>query len=124
MEVRAFQVEIKRLNGRIAAARSELNKYEEQLADCERFRDFLNAITPEAHFEALRAERDRQRACAQRAWEEECQAVRNAKVEAAAAKEQAENDYATARTQQVRCFGNFRSRDSLDLPSLDLSDSD
>lgn len=94
-------MEIKRLNGRIAAARSELNKAAEHLADCERFKQFLDAITPEAHFEAERAARERARAAAEAEWLAECDAVEASKVDAANAKQQAEHDYANARTQQV-----------------------
>lgn len=95
-------MEIKRLNGRIAAARSELNKAAEHLADCERFKQFLDAITPAAHFEAERAARERARAAAEAKWLAECDAVEASKVDAAAAKQQAEHDYANARTQQVQ----------------------
>lgn len=39
-------LEIKRLNTAIAALRSEMNKYEEQLEDCRKFKEFLDSITP------------------------------------------------------------------------------
>lgn len=95
-------MEIKRLNGSIAAARSQLNKAEEHLAACHRFQEFLDSITPAEHFEAARAEQERQRAAAEADWLQECEAVRQAKVAAAQAKEQAEVDYDNARTQQAR----------------------
>jgi hypothetical protein len=43
--------EIKRLNAAIAAIRSELSKYEEQLEDCKKYKDFLDSITPPDFFE-------------------------------------------------------------------------
>lgn len=45
-------LEIKRLTTAIAALRSEMNKYEEQLEDCRKYKDFLDAITPPEWFEA------------------------------------------------------------------------
>ena len=39
-------LEIKRLNTAIAALRSEMNKYEEQLEDCRKFKEFMDGITP------------------------------------------------------------------------------
>ncbi|PNH02485.1 Coiled-coil domain-containing protein 37 [Tetrabaena socialis] len=44
-------LEIKRLNTATAALRSELNKYEEQLEDCRRYKEFLDCITPPEWFE-------------------------------------------------------------------------
>lgn len=44
-------LEIKRLNTATAALRSELNKYEEQLEDCRRYKEFLDSITPPEWFE-------------------------------------------------------------------------
>lgn len=51
--------EIKRLNTAIAAIRSELSKYEEQLEDCYKYKNFLDSITPPDFFEeqALRVRR-------------------------------------------------------------------
>ena len=43
--------DIKRLNGQIAAIRSELGKYEEQLEDCQKYREFLDQLTPIEFFE-------------------------------------------------------------------------
>ena len=40
-------LEIKRLNAGLGALRSELNKFEEQLEDCHKYREFLDSITPE-----------------------------------------------------------------------------
>lgn len=100
--IAAMQVEIKRLNGSIAAARSQLNKAEEHLAACHRFQEFLDSITPSEHFEAARAEQERKRAAIEATWLAECEAVRQAKVAAVKAKEQADLDYVNACTQQVR----------------------
>ena len=43
--------EIKRLNAAIATLRSELNKYEEQLEDCRKYKQFLDYLTPSEWFE-------------------------------------------------------------------------
>ena len=43
-------LEIKRLNAGLGALRSELNKFEEQLEDCRKYREFLDSITPEVGF--------------------------------------------------------------------------
>lgn len=45
--------DIKRLNGQIAAIRSELGKYEEQLEDCQKYREFLDQLTPQEFFEEV-----------------------------------------------------------------------
>jgi hypothetical protein len=104
-------VEIKRVNGSIAAARSQLNKAEEHLAACHRFKEFLDGITPPEHFAQERAEQERKRAAAEAAWLEECEAVRQAKLAAVRAKEQAELAYDNARTQQV-CGPNIEQNHS------------
>jgi hypothetical protein len=80
----------------------QVSKHEEHLAECVRFRAFLDAITPAAHFEALAAERATRASAADAAWRDACAAVRAEKAAAVAAKERAEADYAAARTQQVR----------------------
>eukprot|EP00798_Chlamydomonas_sp_ICE-L_P004936 gene4936-34707_t len=69
-------LEIKRLNTAIAALRSEMNKYEEQLEDCRKYKEFLDSITPQEWFDQQRKEM------------------------ALAAKAKSEGDYANARTQQ------------------------
>ena len=38
--------EIKRLNANITIARGELGKREERLSDCERYKEFLDGLTP------------------------------------------------------------------------------
>ena len=95
------QMEIKRLNASIAARRSELNKYEEQLQDCERFKKFLDNITPATYFQALANQKEHKRQLKDDAWRAECAAVRQRKEDARLAKAQAEDDYTNARTQQV-----------------------
>ena len=42
--------EIKRLTAAIATIRSELNKYEEQLEDCRKYKEFLDNLTPPEYF--------------------------------------------------------------------------
>lgn len=56
--------EIKRLNAAISTIRSELNKYEEQLEDCRKYKAFLDSLTPSEWFEEqeeLKAARRTQR---------------------------------------------------------------
>ena len=43
--------EIKRLNANITIARGELGKREERLNDCERYKEFLDGLTPPEFFE-------------------------------------------------------------------------
>eukprot|EP00191_Tetraselmis_sp_GSL018_P005466 CAMPEP_0177599912 /NCGR_PEP_ID=MMETSP0419_2-20121207/13290_1 /TAXON_ID=582737 /ORGANISM="Tetraselmis sp., Strain GSL018" /LENGTH=595 /DNA_ID=CAMNT_0019092765 /DNA_START=281 /DNA_END=2069 /DNA_ORIENTATION=+ len=92
--------EIKRLNAAIAAIRSELSKYEEQLEDCKKYKDFLNGITPADFFEEQAHKRVKRREAQLAAWEAECQRIRQLKEDTRNEKEQAESDYANARTQQ------------------------
>lgn len=51
-------MEIKRLNAAIATLRSELNKYEEQLEDFKKYKDFLDSITPNEWFEQLQRRKE------------------------------------------------------------------
>jgi hypothetical protein len=85
--------------------RSELSKYEEQLADCKRYRSFLDDITPETHFQAQVRALQKRNDAAVAAWQARCDAVRKAKASAQAAKSAAEVAYSVARTQQVRIPG-------------------
>ena len=51
MVVARLQVhEIKRLTAAITTIRSELNKYEEQLEDCRKYKEFLDNLTPPEFF--------------------------------------------------------------------------
>ncbi len=43
--------EIKRLNNEIASIKNELAKYEEQLEDCRKYKEFLDKLTPAEWFE-------------------------------------------------------------------------
>lgn len=63
--------EVKRLTAAIAAARAELNKYEEQLEDSRKYKEFLSALTPPEWFEEQRRLREEEAA---RAKEERRQA--------------------------------------------------
>lgn len=92
--------EIKRLNAAIAAIKSELSKYEEQLEDCKKYKDFLDNITPADFFQEQALERVRRREAQLQAWEGECAKVRELKEKSRQEKKQAEEDYANARTQQ------------------------
>ena len=39
--------EIKRISSQIASVKSDMGRFEEQLEDCRRFRDFLYKLSPE-----------------------------------------------------------------------------
>ncbi|KIY99393.1 Coiled-coil domain-containing protein 37 [Monoraphidium neglectum] len=102
--------EIKRLNGAIAALRSELGKKEEALADCGRregraagpgsYQGFLDSVTPQEHFEKLAAARQERRAARLAAWQAGCAAVARRRDDAYLAKTRAEAAFSGARTQQ------------------------
>ena len=93
-------LDIKRLNGSIGSIRSELNKYEEQLEDCKKYKAFLDRLTPQEWFQDLierkRAQVEERKAEHERVVEE----IRQAKAEAQAKKTKAEEDLAIAGTQQ------------------------
>lgn len=93
-------LEIKRLNTAIAALRSEMNKYEEQLEDCRKYKEFLNGITPAEWFEAQASKLQDRKDAMMAEWQAECEAVRRRKESAQAARAKAEGEYANARTQQ------------------------
>jgi len=93
-------LEIKRLNTAVAALRSEMNKYEEQLEDCRKYKDFLDSITPQEWFEQQAQKLQRRKDAMMAEWQATCEEVRKRKEVAMAAKAKAENDYANARTQQ------------------------
>ena len=57
--------EIKRLNANITSIQSELNKYEEQLEDCHRYKEFLDSLTPPEFFKAQDDRRAARRAARQ-----------------------------------------------------------
>mmetsp|Transcript_2990 Transcript_2990/g.8133 ORF Transcript_2990/g.8133 Transcript_2990/m.8133 type:complete len:559 (-) Transcript_2990:375-2051(-) len=103
MEAKAKQdkvMEIKRLNTAIAALRSEMNKFEEQLEDCRKYKDFLDGITPKEWFEAQANKLQEMKDALVAEWQAKCDAVRKRKGDAQAARSKAESDYANARTQQ------------------------
>jgi len=74
--------EIKKLNAQIAQVKSEMSKYEEQLEDCKRYRDFLNMLTP-PEWKQEQAEKRRLRREERRAKKEAELAARLAEEEAA-----------------------------------------
>ena len=49
--------EIKKLNMQITQIKSEMSKFEEQLEDCRKYKDFLDRLTPQEHFEQAAAQR-------------------------------------------------------------------
>mmetsp|Transcript_17130 Transcript_17130/g.23649 ORF Transcript_17130/g.23649 Transcript_17130/m.23649 type:complete len:605 (-) Transcript_17130:110-1924(-) len=74
--------EIKRLSAAIATIKSELNKYEEQLEDCRKYKDFLDKLTPPEYFKEqteLKAKRQAER----KARREEKKAAHAKKLEEA-----------------------------------------
>lgn len=93
-------LEIKRLNTAIAALRSEMNKYEEQLEDCRKYKEFLDSITPQEWFDQQADKLQRRKDAMMAEWKATCDEVRQRKEVALAAKAKSENDYANARTQQ------------------------
>eukprot|EP00199_Chlamydomonas_sp_CCMP681_P000248 CAMPEP_0119104450 /NCGR_PEP_ID=MMETSP1180-20130426/2658_1 /TAXON_ID=3052 ORGANISM="Chlamydomonas cf sp, Strain CCMP681" /NCGR_SAMPLE_ID=MMETSP1180 /ASSEMBLY_ACC=CAM_ASM_000741 /LENGTH=553 /DNA_ID=CAMNT_0007089215 /DNA_START=31 /DNA_END=1692 /DNA_ORIENTATION=- len=103
MEAKAKQdkvLEIKRLTTSTAALRSEMNKFEEQLEDCRKYKEFLDAITPPEFFEAQAAKLQARKDAMLTEWQATCEDVRKRKEAALAAKGKAEHEYANARTQQ------------------------
>lgn len=72
-------IEIKRLNTQAAVIRSELNKLEEQLEDCRKYRGFLDRITPAEHFSAAENARAEKRRLQIEAWQAECDALKQQK---------------------------------------------
>lgn len=88
--------EIKRLNAAIATIKSELNKYEEQLEDCRKYKEFLDNLTPPEYFkeqEELRAqakaEREAKKEAARLAKEKAAEEAQKAALAAAQAAEEA-----------------------------------
>jgi hypothetical protein len=69
-------LEIKRLNTAIAALRSEMNKYEEQLEDCRKFREFLDSITPLEWFEQQEYKLTLRKEAMLAGWVAACEEVR------------------------------------------------
>ncbi|KAG2486589.1 hypothetical protein HYH03_014759 [Edaphochlamys debaryana] len=106
-------LEIKRLNTATAALRSELNKYEEQLEDCRRYKEFLDSITPPEWFEQQAAKLQRRKDALVAEWQAQCDTLRQRREAALAAKAQAEVDYANARTQQQAERAERAIKDSL-----------
>ncbi|KAL4458750.1 hypothetical protein ABPG75_013615 [Micractinium tetrahymenae] len=92
--------EAKRVAGSIAALRSEMGKIEEQLQECQRYKSFLDSVTPAEWFESLAASRAAKKAQLRQAWEAQCADIAAQKVAAAAAKQRAEHGMQWARTQQ------------------------
>merc|ERR1719155_383695 len=55
--------EIKKLNAQITQIKSEMSKFEEQLEDCRKYKDFLDKLTPPEWFEEqARLKRESKRA--------------------------------------------------------------
>ncbi|DBA67458.1 hypothetical protein WJX79_002798 [Trebouxia sp. C0005] len=93
-------MEIKRVNALMATIRSQLNKYEEQVEECRRYQKFLDSVTPvewqEQQRQALLARQNQRHA----AWLLDCEALKKQKQDAKGAKARAEQEFASARTQQ------------------------
>jgi len=54
--------EIKKLNAQITQIKSEMSKFEEQLEDCRKYKDFLDKLTPPEWFEEQAAAKQRRKA--------------------------------------------------------------
>jgi len=84
--------EIKKLNTQITQIKSEMSKFEEQLDDCRRYKEFLDELTPEEWLQQQReakAERRRARRQAERERLEKIAAEEAAAEEAALLEEEA-----------------------------------
>lgn len=53
--------EIKRLNAEIEGMRSELSKFEEQLEDCKKYKEFIDSLTPKEFFDEQEQKKNIQR---------------------------------------------------------------
>ncbi|KAK9833082.1 hypothetical protein WJX74_006464 [Apatococcus lobatus] len=93
-------IEIKRLNTQAAVIRSELNKLEEQLEDCRKYRAFLDRITPAEHFSAAENARAEKRRLQIESWQADCDALKQQKRAARAAETEARARVAGAHSQQ------------------------
>ncbi|QDZ25580.1 hypothetical protein A3770_18p80980 [Chloropicon primus] len=92
--------EIKRLNAAIATLRSELNKYEEQLEDCRKYKQFLDYLTPSEWFEQQDEKRKELIEKRQKAFKEKLEAWDEDQRKAMEAVTAAEQLLEKARTQQ------------------------
>ena len=76
--------EIKKLHQEIQAVQSEMSKLREHLDDCERYKTFLDALTPEEYFELMRQQKldratermESKRGAIRNTWEEKCKVIR------------------------------------------------
>eukprot|EP00736_Rhodelphis_marinus_P011866 Rmarinus@m.10502 len=80
--------EIKKLNSQIAAIKSEMSKYEEQLEECREYKNFLDSLTPTDWFE----EQKRKREAKIKAKEERRKAREEARRRALEAAEEGDED--------------------------------
>ena len=53
--------EIKKLNMQITQIKSEMSKFEEQLEDCRKYKDFLDKLTPQEWFDEMEQQRQQRR---------------------------------------------------------------
>mmetsp|Transcript_38299 Transcript_38299/g.87709 ORF Transcript_38299/g.87709 Transcript_38299/m.87709 type:complete len:519 (-) Transcript_38299:284-1840(-) len=79
--------EIKKLNAQITQIKSEMSKFEEQLEDCRKYKDFLDKLTPPEWFEEQEAARLRRKEARKVRKLAERQKALDAKYAAAAAAE-------------------------------------
>ena len=92
--------EIKRLNAAIATLRSELNKYEEQLEDCRKYKQFLDYLTPSEWFEQQEDKRKKLIEKRQKAFKEKLESWEVDQTKAMEVVSAAEQLLEQARTQQ------------------------
>jgi len=92
--------EIKKLNAQITQIKSEMSKFEEQLEDCRKYKDFLDKLTPPEWFEEQEAAKQRRKGERKARKLAERQAVLDEKAAAAAAQLEAEAE--AERTRKSR----------------------
>jgi len=77
--------EIKKLNMQITQIKSEMSKFEEQLEDCRKYKDFLDKLTPPEYFQEQEMLRQQRKAARKQAKLEHRQEELNVAAEAARA---------------------------------------
>lgn len=121
--------EIKKLNMQITQIKSEMSKFEEQLEDCRKYKDFLDKLTPDEWFEEqaqLRLERKQARKLQkleQRQDELNKQAEeQRAAAEAAAEAERAKKGRRSRKEREADDKAEEEKRKAIAAPVLTLDD--
>lgn len=100
--------EIKKLVAQISAVKSEMSKYEEQLEDCKRYRDFLNKLTPE-EWKIEQAQKRMQRKADRKAKQEAERAAKAAEEAAALAASALEEGISSLSSHLIFFLGVLQS---------------